>query len=223
MLQIYKFDRKGSREVQKTMTAKIRTIIAGFFILAAGPLDATGFGWYAILFDYEKFESDFDADLDQILTLNHADLYGERLKGSRPTDGAVFSYIEANEEDFGVEYPQTFELELMWHSALMTIVRQVKRIYPDTPLQHLATGRRFLGPDKMPGCEQYFELVHGSCRTYIMFTFEETKTAFWQLTEFVETKPSFRDPQYLIELIQLRDIFKEGALKNKAVYFYGHD
>ena len=205
------------------MRATVRTTLTVFCTLACAPLHATGFGWYAILFDYEEFESDFDAELDRRLTLDHADFYGERVKGKRPTDGAVFDYLETNGDAYGVEHPETFELELLAHRALMTVARRVRKAHPDTPLRYLTTGRRFLGPDNMPGCEENFELIHGSCRTYIMLTTEETETVFWQLTELVDAKPSFRDPLHLDELKQLRDIFKEAALKNKAVYIYGHD
>ena len=205
------------------MLATVRLLLIVLCTLAAAPAFATGFGWYAMLFDYETFESDFDADLDRTLTLEHADLYGERVRGARPTDGAVFDYIEANGETYGVEYPETFELELMWHRALMTIVGRIRRTHPDTPLRYLTTGRRFLAPGNMPACDENFELIHGSCRTYIMFTREETEAVFWQLTEFIETDPSFRESLYLEELRQLRNIFKEAALKDKAVYVYGHD
>ncbi len=221
--QLYNSARKRPPKIRKTVLATVCCVAAALFVLVTLPTYATGFGWYAILFDYEKFESDYDADLDRTLTLDEADMYGERVRDARRTDGAVFDYIEVNSEEYGVEYPESFELELMWHSALMAIVGRVRQTHPDTPLRFLTTGRRFLGPGNMPSCEENFELIWGSCRTFIMFTREETETVFWQLTEIVDADPSFREPLYLEELEQLRNIFKEATLKNKAVYIYGHD
>ena len=105
------------------MLATVRWLLIVLGMLAAAPVYAAGFGWYAILFDYETFEADFDAELDRTLTIAHADLYGERVRGARPTDGAVFEYIDSNAERYGVEYPQTFELELMWDRAAVTWTR----------------------------------------------------------------------------------------------------
>ena len=198
-------------------------LVAVASLLVTSPAQATGFGWYAILFDYDAFESDFDRDLDRKLTRADAELYGARVRRTRATDGAVFEYIEANGETYGVEYPETFETEFMWHSALMAIVRRIEKVHPETPLRFLGTGRRFVAPGNMPACKTDFDLIFGSCRTYIMFTRKESETAFWQLTEYIATEPSFREPLYLEELKQLRDIFKEATLKQRAVYIYGHD
>lgn len=208
---------------QKTSTRWLGAIAVAICCLASSPSQATGFGWYAILFDYDAFASGFDTTLDRQLTRNDAELYGARVRRTRPTDGAVFEYIEANDETYSVEYPETFETELMWHSALMTIVRRMEKAHPNTPLRFLATGRRFVRPGTMPACKTDFDLIFGSCRTYIMFTRQESETVFWQLTEYIDTKPSFREPLYHEELAQLRDIFKEATLKKKAVYIYGHD
>ncbi|MEO1596860.1 MAG: hypothetical protein AAFS02_16590 [Pseudomonadota bacterium] len=214
---------KSSRVRIIALRVQLGAVAIAASLLASSPSHAAGFGWYAILFDYETFVSDFDADLDRQLTRDHAELYGARVRRTRSTDGAVFDYIEANAETYGVEYPETFEVELMWHRALMIIVGRIQKLHPETPLRFLETGRRFVGPGKLPVCKSDFDLIHGSCRTYIMFTRQESETAFWQLTEYIATEPSFSDPLYLEELKQLRDIFKEATLKNKAVYIYGHD
>lgn len=206
-----------------TLRGRCFALIVAAGLLVSGSAQAAGFGWYAILFDHDAFESDFDADLDRQLTRNDAELYGARFRRTRPTDGAVFEYIEAKGETYSVEYPETFETELMWHSALMAIVRRMEKAYPDTALRFLATGRRFVAPGKMPACKTDFELIFGSCRTYIMFTRQESEAVFWQLTEYIATEPSFPEPLYVEELKQLRDIFKEATLKKKAVFIYGHD
>ena len=89
--QLHSSARKRPRELRKALLATVCCIVAAFSLLASIPIYATGFGWYAILFDYEKFESDYDADLDRTLNQIHADLYGERVRGARPSDGAVFA------------------------------------------------------------------------------------------------------------------------------------
>ena len=191
-------------------------------------LSADGFGWYAFLFDYKAFSQNYDDKLNMKFIQQEKANYSYLGSEKRIADWVVIEYLEANESVYAVESPFSFSGDLLSHQHLMFNVDFVITNYRATarsnPLAFFKTGRLMITPAKMVACKpQQWSLVHGTCRTAIVFTNKEAEAVYWQLVSLRKRGKSPAQGILATEFERLFRIFKEAAFKNKGIYFYGHD
>ncbi len=185
---------------------------------------ADGFGWYARLFDYEKFSADYEKKIARPVRKIDREFYGDTLYRGRGTDWAILEFLELHGKEYGEESPYVFSGELLWHEAMMENTDIVLHHRPNSAIRHLLTGRLFISPKRIISCKpERYGLIHGACRSCILFTNKEARAVYWDLTQVLRLTPNFRNEIYGLEFHRLRDIFKEAALKDKGLYIYGHD
>ena len=191
------------------------------FLLVASTARADGFGWYATLFDYKKFAAEYDAKLKTKL---QRERYGEISYRGRMDDWDILDYLNQNPKQYVTESPYVFSGELLWHEAMVWNTRMVLSKRKDSAIRHLLTGRVFLSSQQIIRCKpEPYQLIHGACRSCILFTNEEARAVFYDMTVALRNRPRFAKQDYETEFHRLRDIFREAALKDRGVYIYGHD
>jgi hypothetical protein len=208
------------------------------FVFNSIPSKADGFGWYPLLFDYPKFTSDYDKKLRRSLEKQEKEDYSEPLKG-RYSDWVIVDYLQKYTEEYEAEYPQSFTGDLLTHEVLMFWAKNIKSKFPNSPAKHLLTGRVTIKSNDIRPCTGSIgRLIHGDCRTAVIFSPEEIKQIFWQMTKILNEQSnsdssskaksrqlvvSSDDDWRKLEKLRIYYVLKEAALKDKGAYFYGHD
>ncbi|TQV72935.1 hypothetical protein FLL45_15835 [Aliikangiella marina] len=216
----------------------IRILFIVILLAQSIPVKADGFGWYPLLFDYHKFTRDYDTKLRGPLEKLEQESYSDAPIG-RYSDWMIVDYLQEHTKEYAVEYPHSYSGDLLAHQTLMFWAKRLKQIFPQSPAVHLLTGRVMVKSDDIRPCaEKGGYLIHGDCRTTVVFSPKEIKRLFWQMTQLLnEQKKRDKRPNVLgsqnlalsngdwrqLEKIRIYHVLKEAALKNKGVYFYGHD
>ncbi len=200
-------------------------LLISFIFSLSYRVNADGFGWYPILFDYQTFSADYNTELgEKIEKIEREEYLYEDDPQKRTTDWVIVDYLNEHPERFKTAYPQAYSGDLLWHQALMEIARKVRSFRRNSPVQYLLTGRLFLSPNSIVTCPvERSSLIHGACRTAIIFTDREVETVFWDFIEYEKTEPKYSDNEFNLEFDRIKDIFKEAALKKQGLYIYGHD
>lgn len=186
---------------------------------------AADFAWYAYLFDYNSFRQNYLASRGKVSAPSlKPGAVANSQKLQNKSDYKVFQYLQKNKIRHRFAVARIHDGELMAAKAIFEIAEKMKSEYRDSPMRYILTGRRLTNKGMLVPCEHKNpELVYGKCSTYIMYTPDEVKSLFWQLTDFMNKKPAFTKKYMGQELYRFRNIFKEALLKKQAVYIYGHD
>ena len=209
-----------------------------YFLLAISSVKADGFGWYPLLFDYQKFVKDYDLKLKSPLYKLEKENNSELFKG-RYSDWEIINYLDEHAEEYGAEYPQSYSGDLLAHQTLMYWAKRLAVHFQGSPASHLLTGRVLISADNVRPCANpNGDLIHGDCRTVVIYSADEIKQMFWQMTQLLEEdgkksssskKPlvgrlvNYDESWKALEKTRIYHVLKEAALKNKGVYFYGHN
>lgn len=208
------------------------------FVFNSIPSNADGFGWYPLLFDYPKLTNDYDKRLRRSLENKEKEDYSAPLK-ARYSDWVIVDYLQEHTEEYAVEYPQSYTGDLLTHEMLMFLAKRIKSQFPNSPAKHLLTGRVTIKSNDIRPCTgPTGHLIHGDCRTAVIFSPKEIKEIFWQLTQILNEQSnsesslkaksrqlavSSADDWRKFEKLRIYYVLKEAALKDKGTYFYGHD